>query len=171
MLATLFIAFFSVASSTTLTDVALSKPVLEVFSGSGDAATSPSPDPPVGWFSQAFPSFNDKSAYPETLLLDLLSVYNISAVAFTPPPPPAPYAPPANFSLFVSVPGAPAWVYMPLSPSSLTFPPVAARYVRLVVTSISTAGPNFTLSVGRVRVLGQPAPLPPPPVAWPPPPR
>ena len=162
----------AVAPPPGLADVALGKPVLETFSGSGAAVTSASADPPVGWFSTAFAPFNNKALFPETLLLDLGGVFNISGLAFAAPPPPAPFAPPAALSLWVSVPGVPAWAAVALPPPpSLSFPPVAARLVRLVVTSVSTPGPNFTLSVGRLHVWGDPTPLPQPPVAWPPPPR
>ena len=147
-----------------LTDVALAKPVTETFSGSAASATSPAADPPIGWFSTAFPSFNDKRLYPETLLLDLQNTFNISGLAFAPPPPPAPFAPPRNLLLFVGLPGAPSWVQVHLLLPSLSFPPIAARYVRLMVTSVDAPGPNFTLSIGRLHVWGVPSPLPPPPL-------
>ena len=157
------------AAAPPLVNVALDKPVLESFSGSAESATSSASEPAVGWFSTAFAAFPDHTLYPETLLLDLLAVYNVSGVAFAPPANASGSAP-RDFAVSVSVPGEPSWrnVTM-LTPT--TFAPVAARYVRLVVTAVDAAAPNYTVAVARLAVLGLPAPLPDAPVLWPPPPR
>jgi len=154
------------APTAQLVDVALGKPVLDAFSGSGESATSPAPAPPVGWFTTAFAASPDHALYPETLLIDLLAVFNISAVEFSGDS----ARPPRDYAVFTGLPGEPFWrAVAPLSATA--FAPVAARYVRLVVTAVAAAAPNYTVSVGRVRVLGLAAPLPAAPVPWPPPPR
>ena len=165
--AALAVAAAVASSSPPLVNVALDKPVLETFSGSGESATSSASEPAVGWFTTAFSAFPDHTLYPETLLLDLLAVYNVSAVAFAPSN--ATVAP-RDFSVSVGVPGEPFWRSITmLSPT--TFLPVAARYVRLVVTAVDATAPNFTIAVARLAVLGLPTPLPDAPVLWPPPPR
>lgn len=153
-----------VAGGVELVDVAVDKPVLEVFSGSGDNATASTSDASTGWFSFAFPDFPDHTLYPETLLLDLLNVYNISAVIFYEP------ANIRNCSISVGVPGEPYWEPVALL-TATTFAPVAARYVRLAVTAVDEVAPNYTVSVSRLGVLGQPSPLPAPSTPWPPPSR
>ena len=59
------------AAAPPLVNVALDKPVLETFSGSGESATSSASEPAVGWFSTAFADFPDHTLYPETLLLEI----------------------------------------------------------------------------------------------------
>ena len=153
----------SFSSSSELVDVAIDKPVLETFSGSGDNATSSSPLPAIGWFSTAFPDFPDHTLYPETLLLDLLGVFNISAVIFYPP------SNLLNYTIFVGMPGEPFWIPVTLL-SPTAFVPIAARYVRFVVTAVDSPSPNFTISVARIGVLGLPTALDTAATAWPPPP-
>ena len=129
---------------SSLVDVAVNKPVLETFSGSGLNATSSEPEPPIGWFSMAFGEYPDHSLYPETLLVDLLDVYLISSVSFGASAVGAGL--PRNFSISVGLPGSPYWTPVDTF-SSLTFSPLPARYVRLVVTAVAANGPNYTIAV------------------------
>jgi alpha-L-rhamnosidase len=149
------------------TNVALNKPVLEVFSGDGTNVTLMNINDSIGWFSTAFSDFPDHTLYPETILIDLLDVYNISAIAFISSP-----IPPKNFTLSISLPGSNSYTLVNMSPS-LTFSPTLAQYVRLVVASVDapTDAPNFTIAVGRLQILGQPNPIPKnltPDITWPP---
>ena len=118
-----FIASLYAICVAALSNVALNKPVLETFSGDGSNATTASSS--VGWFSTAFSDFPDHSLYPETILIDLESVYNISAVAFV-----NASCPPQNFSIFVSLAGDASFS---LVGSSLTFSPTLARLMWLRV--------------------------------------
>ena len=162
--------------ASALVNVALDKPVLEVFSGSGADCTLSSPAPSVGWFSTAFVDFPDKALYPETLLLDLQDVYNVSSVVFTPPLQQNSSLP-MNFSLHLGVPGQGAWTlagsysFPPPAAPIAAFPASLARYVKVTVTAVSAQAPPYTLSVGRLQVLGDAQALPAPPLAWPPPAR
>ena len=163
--------------ASALVNVALDKPVLEVFSGSGANSTLPTPTPSVGWFSTAFPDFPDKALYPETLLLDLQDVYNVSTILFTPPLPPAASSLPMNFSLHLGIPGQAAWAlagsyyFPPPAAPIAAFPASLARYLKVTVNAVSAQAPPYTLSVGRLQVLGDAQALPTPPLAWPPPAR
>ena len=154
------------APAAPLVDVARGKPVLDFFSGAGENATSPAAAPAVGWFSTAFAAFPDHTLYPETLLIDLLDVYNISAVAFD-----GGARAPRDFAVSTALAGEPFWTAAAPRGAPGAFAPVAARFVRLAVTAVAAAAPNFTVAVGRVRVLGAAAPLPAAPVPWPPAPR
>ena len=145
------------------TNVALGKPVAEVFSGTGAHATSAAPDPPLGWVTAAFAGMPDHSLYPETLALDLLDTYTVAAVAFgtgsacTPVGGSPSVVLPAALQICVGRAGVPRWEPVAVTASNKTyyaFAPVPARHVRLVATRFDTAGPNFTLAVPRVCVFG-----------------
>jgi len=115
--------------------------------------------------SQVFP---DHTLYPETILVDLLDVFNVSAISFGAPA--GTQGLPSNYSVTVGLPGLPYWISVDTE-SSENFTALPARFVRVVVTRVWGDGPNYTVAVPRLQVLGNPAPLSPPSISWPPEPR
>ena len=173
------IALLFLPAAAALINVAANVPVSGFFSGSTGALTSDPSLPQAGWVTTAFSSVPDHSLFPDFVVLDLISSYNLSYALMFPEVGPTNESVgfPSDFSISVADAGEP-WI-LAATVSNFSFPPSSepvqvplmagtrGRFVRLSVTRANSsiceplvANGGFVIAPPNPMVYWVPAPNP-----------